>query len=167
MPSKSYASFLIHLEDVRSLTDSHNLLVQGTRGRKRLDYLTRSGVVMLSAAWERYNEDLLLECISIISKNVSDALNLPENVRKTLSNRIKNDKHELKPIELTGEGWKRVWFDYANEKTLYLHNPKSVDLDKLFKEYLGFENPKYSDIWLRKSVANWLRHIAKSVVQLQ
>lgn len=152
MPSKSYVNFLIHLEDVTKLTDAHNLFSLKTRGRKHLGYLTRSGVVMLSAAWERYNEDLLLESIEIISKNVSDATVLPENIRRMLSNQVKRDKHELKPIDLTGDGWKKVWFEYAKERTLNLHNPKSVELDKLFKEYLGVENPNYSDLWLKRGL---------------
>ncbi|HQU81656.1 MAG TPA: HEPN domain-containing protein [Pyrinomonadaceae bacterium] len=152
MPSKSFANFLIHLDDVTKLTEAHNLFSRGTRGRKQLGYITRSGIVMLSAAWERYNEDLLLECIKFIAHNISDATVLPEDIRRTLSHRIKNDKHELKPIELTGNGWKKVWFDYAQEKVLNLHNPKSVELDKLFKEYLGLDNPNYSKLWLKNSV---------------
>jgi RiboL-PSP-HEPN len=153
MPSKSFANFLIHLEDVTNLTDVHNLLGGSTRGRKKLGYLTRSGVVMLSAAWERYNEDLLLECIKIISDNTSDANNLPESVRRTLSKHVKDEKHELKPIELTGNGWKNVWFNFATQKTLNLHNPKSMELNKLFKENLGLESKEYTSLWLKKSRA--------------
>ena len=151
MPSKSFANFLIHLEDVTKLTELHNFLSRGTPGRKQLGYLTRSGVVMLSAAWERYNEDLILESISLISKNISDATILPEDIRRTISHRVKNDKHDFKPIELTGDGWKSVWINYAKERVLNLHNPKSIELDKLFKEYLGLEKPTFSSLWLKHS----------------
>lgn len=145
MPSRAYINFLHIRIDVLKLIESHAHFSQNKKGRKNLGHLTRSAVVMLCAAWERYNEDLLLECIDHICSHLNDAHALNKEIKQMLSMKIKEDLNQIKPIELTGSGWKTLWKFYAKQETDGLNTPKSGKLNILFKRYLGIGS--YSDIW--------------------
>jgi len=123
--------------DVLKLIETHSFYTQNRRGRKNLGHLTRSAIVMLCAAWERYNEDLLLESISYLAITIHDINLLPKEIRKLLSAKVKSDKNEIKPIELAGDGWKTVWLNYAKQEAQLLNTPKSDKLKNLFSRYLG------------------------------
>lgn len=148
MPSNAYLNFLHIRFDVIKLIETHTLYSQNRPGRKNLGHLTRSAVVMLCAAWERYNEDLLLESIEYIANNTPDINKLSKRIKKTISDKVKADKNENKPIELAGEGWKHVWQTYAKIETELLNTPKSTKLNMLFNIYLGIEN--YTKLWKTK-----------------
>jgi hypothetical protein len=145
MPSKSYLNFLHMRKDVLKIIGTYAHYRDNNLGNRSLGYLTRSGVVMLCAAWERYNEDLLLECIDELCLNISDINDLPIEVKKTLSRLIKEDQHHLSPIELGGDGWKAVWKNYATIRTEKINTPKVEILNMFFKQYLGINN--YSQFW--------------------
>lgn len=140
MPSSAYIDFLELLEDVDNLRATHIYFSKGKKGRKRLGFLTRSAIVMLSAAWERYNENLLLECIDKILETAIEAKNLPTEIKKYISGKVKNNKNEIYPIELADGGWKRLWKGYAINETDILNTPNSDNLKKLFSRYLGIND---------------------------
>lgn len=145
MPSNAYVNFLHIRIDVLKLVETHSFYSQNKRGRKDLGHLTRSAVVMLCAAWERYNEDLLLESIVYLSKGTNDVNHLNKQIKKTICTKVKNDKNEIKPIELAGDGWKAVWLNYAKQETELLNTPKSGKLKLLFSTYLGIQD--YTSLW--------------------
>lgn len=145
MPSKAYLNFLHIRIDVLKLIETHTYYTQNKPGRKNLGFLTRSAVIMLCAAWERYNEDLLLESVVYLSQTTTDINNLNKHIKKTISSKVKNDMNEIKPIELAGIGWKSVWYNYAKIETELLHTPKSNKLKLLFSTYLGITD--YSSLW--------------------
>jgi len=146
MPSNSYIDFLELLDDVNQLINTHFQMTKGKAGRKKLGYLTRSAVVMLCAAWERYNENLLLETIDKILTSNIKAKDLPSEIKKYVSARVKNDKNEVFPIELADDGWKNLWKGYAINDTDNLHTPNSQKLNLLFKRNLGIID--YTRLWL-------------------
>jgi len=131
--------------DVLRLIETHSFYTQNKPGRKNLGHLTRSAVVMLCAAWERYNEDLLLEGISFITNTVNDINLLNKKLKKNISAKVKADKNDIKPIELAGAGWKSVWYSYAKEETQLLNTPKAPKLKILFDFYLGIDD--YISLW--------------------
>ncbi|MBK8610374.1 MAG: hypothetical protein IPL84_10655 [Chitinophagaceae bacterium] len=145
MPSNAYITFLHIRIDVIKLIETHTNYSKSTKGKKNLGHLTRSAVVMLCAAWERYNEDLLIECIDYICNGIADINLLNKEIKKTISRKVRDDKNEIKPIELAGDGWKTIWKNYAKTETELLNTPKKDNLDKLFERYLGLLN--YSGIW--------------------
>ncbi|MBL0200317.1 MAG: hypothetical protein IPP81_09095 [Chitinophagaceae bacterium] len=145
MPSNAYITFLHIRIDVIKLIETHTNYSKSTKGKKNLGHLTRSAVVMLCAAWERYNEDLLIECIDYICDGIADINLLNKEIKKTISRKVRDDKNEIKPIELAGDGWKTIWKNYAKTETELLNTPKKDNLDKLFDRYLGLLN--YSGIW--------------------
>ncbi len=146
MPSKSYATFRNLLRDVDKLISLHRTLSEGKKGRKDLGHLTRSSVIMLCATWETYVEDLLLESVLNITNQTADASMLPKAVQKTISKFVRNHNDELKPIEITGNGWKKVLQDLATEKMTLLNTPKSTIIDPLYRDFLGVA--KFSLFWV-------------------
>ena len=150
MPSNSYIDFLELLTDVRKLQETHYSLSEGRVGRKNLGFITRSAVVMLCAAWERYNENLLLEIIDkILEENIS-ANDLPTPVKQNISNKVRKHKNDIYPIELADNGWKNLWKGYATNDTELLHTPNSKKLSILFKQNIGIED--YTSFWIINSV---------------
>ncbi len=106
---------------------------------------------MLCAAWERYNEDLLLEGIGVLINRVNDPSVLPKPIRQMLSDKVKTDKHEMKPLGLAGDGWKNLWKAYAEQETEKLNTPNSSNLNDVFKKYLGV--PSYIRFWNSSQVS--------------
>lgn len=146
MPSIAYDKF--HNDfiiDVQRLIDSYNKLNPNGRGRRTLDHLTRSGVVMLCAAWERYLELLVIQSVNFMAENISLPNDLPKEVQKEISCMVKEHKHELKPLELAGDGWKIVYRNHAELLASQLNSPNCNRVDKLFMDLLGI--PSISEQW--------------------
>jgi hypothetical protein len=159
MPSNSYSNFQVLLKDVDMLVETHYLFSQGKVGKKKLGYLTRSAVVMLCAAWERYNENLLLESIDLILSTDLRGSDLPSEVKKYISQKVKSSKNEIYPLELADNGWRNLWHGYALNDTELLHTPNSENLNKLFKRNLGIET--YTDFWKTNSIEKINKFISK------
>ena len=140
MPSDSFGEYKNNIIDVEKLISVHSHLNNGSRGKKGLGHITRSGIVMLSACWELYIEGLLIESIDFLSDKINDPDNLPKKVRKTISFKVKDDKHELKPLALANEGWKEVYRSYAELETDYLNTPNTHQVNSLYYRYLGKED---------------------------
>jgi len=140
MPSEAYKHFRVNVIDVSRLIEAHNELSPNHRGRRALGHITRSGVVMLCACWELYVESVLIEAARYLGNNVNSVHSLPLDVRKNLSNLVKTASHELKPLELTGDGWKSVYDAYCCQEVKALNTPKSVKISDLFKKYIGISD---------------------------
>jgi len=138
MPSNALQKFESNLlVDVDRLIDSHVSLNHVGMGRRGLGHITRSGVMMLCAAWELYIEELIVESAAHISMHCQTPHQFPLSVRKFLAKATRESKHELKPLELSGEGWKTVYLSHVKLEVKQLNTPKSTLLDPLFERLLG------------------------------
>jgi hypothetical protein len=151
MPSNSYFDFLELLEDVEQLRNTHYEFCKGKKGKKNLGFLTRSSIVMLCAAWERYCENILIECIDKILETNIEAQNLQKNIKEYISQKVRNHKNIIYPIELADNGWKNLWKGYAINETTALNTPNSENLIKLFKRFLGIED--FTLMWHKNSIS--------------
>ena len=140
MPSQSYSIFQNLLVDVDKIIKTYNILKDNGKNLGGLGHLSRSGILMLCAAWETYNEELLLETIDVICNHVDNASLLPVKVKKTISTKIRADRNEIMPIELTGFGWKNYWKIEAEKEVQALNTPKSDKLKILFHRYTGIDD---------------------------
>lgn len=140
MPSQAYREFRYNLMDALRLSQAHTELSKKTPGKKGLSHLTRSGVVMLCAAWERYHEAVIVEAVGYLAKETRDPNNLPLSVRKNLSAVAKNHKHDLKPMELAGEGWRTLYVALATDETDSLNTPKSTKLKNIYESLTGLSD---------------------------
>lgn len=133
------------LVDVDRLIESHQSLSHGTQGRHGLGHITRSGTFLLCAAWELYVEELAVEVASLFAERASAPDDLPNEVRKELSKHVKNHNHELKPLDLAGDGWRLVYLSHAKQLVSGLNTPKAEPINVLFKRLTGWNKP--SDCW--------------------
>ena len=141
MPSHALLKFESNLlREVDRLISTHSQLNHNGRGRRGLGHITRSGVLMLCAAWELYLEEVLLESAKYLESNCDKPAKLPLPVRKELSKSVKESKHELKPLELAGDGWKVVYINHLETTITGVNTPKSNIIDPLFERFLGIKN---------------------------
>lgn len=145
MASSAFNEFQYNLLDAKRLHQAHGIVSAGTPGKKGLGHLTRSGVVMLCAAWERYNESVIVEAVGYLAKVIRDPNNLPLPVRKHLSAIARQHVHELKPMELAGDGWRTLYVAQATDETSSLNTPKSGKLKVLYERLTGL--PDVSEFW--------------------
>lgn len=145
MASSAFNEFRYNLHDAKRLYQAHGVLSSKTPGKKGLGHITRSGVVMLCAAWERYNEAVIVESVKYLSREVHDPNNLPLTVKKHLSNTVKKSNHELKPMELAGSGWRLLYATQAIDETSSLNTPKSEKLKVLYERLTGL--PDVTSFW--------------------
>ncbi len=146
MPSSAFQKFERNmLVDVDRTIEAHANLNHDGRGKRGLGHITRGGVLILCTAWELYLEEVIPEGIRFFIDRIESPIGLPKDVKKELARTVKASKHELKPLELAGEGWKNLYRNHANETLAGLNTPKSENLDRLFKRLLGV--PSISGSW--------------------
>ena len=140
MPSSALLKFENNLlVDVDRIIKSHGQLNHEGMGRRGLGHITRSGVLMLCAAWELYLEELLVESARVLIKCATSPNQLPQPVQKEIAKVVRESKHELKPLELAGYGWATVYDNHVCQTVSGLNTPKSTTLNPLFKRLLGIE----------------------------
>ena len=131
--------------DVDRIIESHGELNQDGPGRRGLGHLTRGGVLLLCAAWELYLEELLVEAVEVCIARSATPDSLPEPVKHTISNYIRESKHHFKPLAMSGDGWKEIYRDVARQSAGKLNTPKHGNIDSMFLGAIGKNN--LSAIW--------------------
>ena len=145
MASSAFGTFRYNVVDVARLIQSHRHLNSGAPGKKGLGHITRSGVVMLCAAWELYVEHLALESVRVVANRADSPSDLPLDVQKELAKHVKESKHELRALALSGDGWKTVLLEHVKNKCDALNTPKAGPLDDLYLRSIGL--PSLSSSW--------------------
>ncbi len=140
MPSAALLKFEGNLlVDVDRIVESHAQLNHTGQGRRGLGHITRSGVLMLCAAWELYLEELLVAAAGALAQRAGSPHDLPRAVQRELSKCVRDAKHELKPLELAGDGWRTVYDEHVRACAAGLNTPRSGTLDPIFKRFVGIE----------------------------
>ena len=133
MPSRAFLKFETNmLSDVDRMIESHGQMNGDGRGRRGLGHLTRGGFLLLCAAWELYLEELILESVDVCAARVDNPDTLPEEVKHTISNYVRESKHHFKPLFMAGDGWKLMYKELAREQTLNLNTPKGHNVNSMF-----------------------------------
>ncbi|MCB1055183.1 MAG: hypothetical protein KDD11_06675 [Acidobacteria bacterium] len=139
MPSQAYSDYCRNRIDVERLIESHGELHGGGPGKKGLGHITRSGVVMLCAAWELYTESLVVEAVRYLVAKCTLPNQLPLPVQKEIARHVRESRHELKPLMLSGDGWKQVLISHAEQSCARINTPKSAPLKSLYTSLTGFD----------------------------
>lgn len=137
MPSAALQKFETNmLVDVDRIIGSHGDLNHDGMGRRGLGHITRSGVLMLCAAWELYLEELAVESARFFINRVDSPDQLPLPVQKEIAKVVRDSKHELKPIEMAGDGWINIYQNQVGQLMSALNTPKSTNLSPCSSEFL-------------------------------
>jgi len=146
MPSRALRKFEgAMMKDVNRIIQTHADIQNGSPGNMGLGHLTRSGVLLLCAAWELYIEELLIEGVSANISRSTTPHELPTAVQHSISKYIKVSKHDLKPLAMAGDGWKTIYLEIAREAVVGLNTPKKHNIDQLFSALIGISD--LSNAW--------------------
>lgn len=157
MGSRARKAFDENIEDVERLLKIHGEIGGEEKGRRYgLEVLNKSGIVLITAIWEAYCEDLAAEALEHLVTNVSSAAHLPKELKKKIVSDIKSDKNELAMWDLADTGWQaRVRARLASlnvERSWNLNTPKADQIDKLFDAALGLQSVSGAWCWKKMSV---------------
>lgn len=135
MPSNARKKFLKKLlPDVDALLDTHRSMNPNGGGRRALGHITRAGVTTLCAAWELYNEEVLMESAKVLARRSSKPSELPLAIQQKIARIVRTAKNEMAPLRLIEPGWRQVYLDEVETLAEALNTPKFGNLHELFKK---------------------------------
>lgn len=142
MPSKAWRAFNANADDIRRLLEIHlSLGGEGPGRRHRLGVLNKSAIVLITAIWEAYCEDLASEALAHIVANVGVGADLPKDLKKRVAVELKGEKNELAVWNLADDGWKTIvkgrLMELTRERNRKLNTPKAAAIDELFATAIG------------------------------
>jgi hypothetical protein len=137
MPSSAYSEYVKNLTDVHRLIVLHRRLSGPGQGRRSLGHLTRGGLLLLCAAWERYVETALLSGGEALANRLTSYNSLPETPRQKLIDHVNHNGINWTPADLSGNQWRTIYLDNMKVIIDKLHNPKYHKIKPLFDNFLG------------------------------
>lgn len=158
MASKARRAFDSNCEDVERLLEVHTSLTGTGPGRRhQVEVLNKASVVLITAFWEAYCEDIAAEGVRHLVKHATSATDLPDHLKKLIAKEISEKKHDLAAWELADDGWRA--FVEARlttieiERNRRLNTPKTAQIDELFARSLGIEQISKEWAWPRNPAA--------------
>jgi len=123
----------------------HTNLGGEARGRRHdLEVLNKSAIVLITACWEAYCEDLAAEALQHIIEHASDSTSLPLELRKRVAKELKSDLNEIAAWGLADRGWQGILQKRLDELTAErnrkLNTPKTQNIIDLFNTALGIDD---------------------------
>jgi hypothetical protein len=157
MASKARKSFDANIKDIDRLLEIHTNEGGTSKGRRyNLDVLNKSAIVLITAYWEAYCEDIAAEGLKHLIQHLNSSEKLPKEIKKQIASSLKNEKNDLAIWKLSGDGWKselnQKFQTLENERNRKLNTPKSGNIDELFLSTVGIS--KISKAWKYKNLSN-------------
>lgn len=154
MPSRARAAF------DANIADAHRLLALQQKGSSasidKTEVLNKSAVVLTTAYWEAYCEDLAAEALEHLVQYAESPEDLPLELRRTVARELKDDLHHLAVWKLAGDGWRSVLTErlvaMQEERNRSLNTPKTTQINEFFKKALGVSN--VSGSWRLKRMSS-------------
>lgn len=152
MSSKARAGFEENKKDIDELWGIHTQVAGEGVGRKHgVDVLNRAAVVFVTACWESFVEDLVVEAFDFVLANVSVASAISSKVRDKVTKPLFEQKDSRKVWELADGGWRTLMIAHKAatiESWLgNFHTPKSANIDALYDSLLGMPNVSSNWHW--------------------
>ena len=157
MPTKARDTFDENAKDVERLLEIHADVGGDAKGRRfGLEVLNKSALVLITAIWEAYCEDVVSEALEHLVNNVPQASHLPKELRKRITADIKSEPNDLAMWDLADGGWKSKakarLTTLTAERNRKLNTPKAEQIDELFAAGIGLS--KLSDAWKWKKMSS-------------
>jgi hypothetical protein len=150
MTSKARQSFDANVQDVERLLQIHSQNGGTGKGRRYgLEVLNKSAIVLITAFWEAFCEDLAAEGLEHLVREASSADALPIALKKQIAKELKEKINQISVWEISDDKWRgyliRRLADLQIQRNLNLNTPKSAQLDELFENAVGIE--RISGAW--------------------
>jgi hypothetical protein len=143
--------FEANCKDVRDFYSIHQLSKGQRAVLRKLPVLNKAMVVLITAMWEAYCEDLTPEALHLMVVNSSRPDQLPIYLRKVIAREVRDEKHELAPWFLAGEGWRELLVrrlaSLQQDRDRNLNNLTSKQVDRFFLEALGIQEISQGWSW--------------------
>ena len=158
MASKARKSFDSNAKDIERLLEFHKQVGGNAPGRRYgLEVLNKSAIVLITAFWEAYCEDIAAEGLEHIVKHGKSANALPVELKKQVAKAVKAEKNELEIWSIADDGWRNYLKDRFEElkeqRDRRLNTPKTANIDELFRTAIGIEKISTSWSWAKKMSA--------------
>lgn len=149
------------MSDVDRLLEIHLELTGPERGRRAgVEVLHKSAVVLTTASWEAFVEDLATEGFDFLlaEANTHDAI--PAKIRALAAKDLlrEQNKNDLKLWDLADMGWRLILRDYKQSiierYAGNLNTPSSDNVDNLFESLVGIRKISSFWYWPGQSVEN-------------
>lgn len=129
-------------DDVRSFNTLKQMLKDRKAATPHLHNVAKGVYVLIAALWEAYCEDLALESARLIVENASTWDQLPPALKKRIAKDLREDKHDLSPWKLAGEGWRTHCLDRLPGvvNAALFNTPKPAQIDELFLHAIGLQS---------------------------
>jgi hypothetical protein len=121
------------------------MLKERKRANRHINKVSKGVHVLIAATWEAYCEDLALESARLLVENVADWEQLPRPLARRIAKELREDKHELSPWKLAGEGWRTHVLENLSSAPLF-NVPKAEKIDDLFLRAIGITS--ISESWV-------------------
>ena len=149
MASKARNAFDNNARDIERLLELHTSEGGPSRGRRvGLEVLNKSAIVLLTAFWEAYCEDIAAEALEVIVAHAGPD-GLSKELRQRIAQELKATPNELTVWQLADDGWRDVLRrrleQLRKDRNRRLNAPKAAEIDKLFLTAIGL--PRVSDAW--------------------
>ncbi|GAA2004290.1 HEPN domain-containing protein [Catenulispora subtropica] len=156
MTSQARDSFDDHCGDIDRLFQIHvEIYGEGPGRRWQVESLHKSAVVLLTAFWEAFCEDLAAEALAHLVVNAREAADLPTDLRRLVAKELKSDDHELAVWSVADDGWRELLTSrlarLQAERNRKLNTPKTAQIDDLFDKAVGLSKISSSWSWNRMS----------------
>lgn len=146
MPSQSSQAFRGNSKDVERLLE---IARENAAGPDAEQAVHKAAIVLITAFWEAYCEDIAAEGLEHLVSHVGDFQALPKKLRQALAHDLKDDKNDLAVWDLAGDGWRTALTArlaaYTKSRNRQFNTPKPSQIDELFDKALGIE--RISDTW--------------------
>jgi len=157
MPSKAWMAFDKNAADISRLLEIHTDLGGEAQGRRyRLEVLNKSAIVLITAIWEAYCEDLAAEALQHIVQHTRNPDALPVDLKKKIAKELEADLNDVAIWKLADQGWRGVLTkrldDLAQERNKKLNTPKAENIIELFHSALGLTDVSSRWRWRGMSV---------------
>ena len=124
--------------------------------RHRLEVLNKSAIVLITAIWEAYCEDIAAEAIDHLIRHAPSASALPKELKKRVAKELKTNANELAIWSIADTGWKHTvkarLQKLTDERNWKFNTPKSFSIEELFLERLGV--PALCNAWHWKGMTS-------------
>ncbi|MCY4172710.1 MAG: HEPN domain-containing protein [Cyanobacteria bacterium MAG CAR3_bin_5] len=135
-------------QEIEHLLEIHMEMEGGQSGRpgrrpEQIQVLHRAAIVMITACWQAYVEDLFRENFERLLNSFDNPKKIPDAIKEDIYNN-RNDTGHVREREyvweFAGNGWKEIILEeWKNKKLDNFNTPSNKKVDSLFK-YLGLRN---------------------------
>lgn len=144
--------FANHSSEIDRLIQIHGEIAGTGPGHKYgVEVLHKSAVVLLTAFWEAFCEDLAAEALEHLVSQAATADSLPSALRRKVAQSLQSEDHELSVWRLADGGWRaelrQRMSTLTEARNRKLNTPKTVQIDDLFREAIGIKTVSKAWSW--------------------